>query len=515
MQWLIRNRRIFRPVIILFLIGIWGVTPTQIRAQNCDCEPVVEVDVCYLDRNVFCEGDNALSFNCGLTFDHPNFIDGIVLKLNNLNNFGPNGTVECSINILSLSDISSKEDIYENGCEVFYVGHFPNPQNFEETTLSNETVEAIYEWSTDCSRNLAIVPQIEAARWGYTIENLNQNPNQQSPGANSVFALFDGPFGTVENFNQGGSYQGVITETPETGHLVLAQDATNSPTIAFDLLSSDLIIGDIGFFASNNQGDVSEGNLVENNNDRFACNVFALACTLVDEYLFVNQTLRLCQGDSYLLPNGQSTDQPGSYLDTIVVPNACDTIINSILFFDFFDDSDTLLLIDAVDGNLTLNLGLGDLDVSEIQWIPSDGLSCDDCFSPQINPTLSAVDYQAVITNIQGCTSTISVEVDFLYPPFIPNILSAASNDVNQYFQIGLSDNLYQYEIEIQDFAIYDRWGNLITSVSQQLLTSEMPLWDGTYNGVFCESGVYIYSFLLKYPNGKTHSYFGDLTFLR
>ncbi len=499
----------------LLSIGCLVLLSSSLIAQNCDCVPVVEVDVCYLDRNIYCEGESALSFNCGMTLDHPNFIGGIVSKLNNQSNFGPGGTVECAINILPLTDITTVDDIYDSGCEVFYVGHYPDAQNFNVSTLTDETLEAIYQWSTDCSRNLAIVPQIEATRWGYTIENKNINPNQQSPGANSVFALFDGPFGTVENFNQGGSYQGVITATPESGHLILAQDATGSPTVAFDLESSDLIIGDVGFFASNSQGDVSEGATVDNNNDRFACNVFALACTLVDEFLFVNNTLRLCQGDSYLLPNGESTQQPGSYLDTIVGLNACDTIVNTVLNFDSFEDWDTLILLDGVSANQFIDLNIDELDISAIQWMPSDGLSCDDCLTPWIDSELSVEDYQAVITNSLGCMYTINLKIDFLDPPFIPNVLSIQSNDVNQYFQLGLSDNLYQFGIEIQDFGIYDRWGNLITSISQQTLTQAMPLWDGMYNGSYCEAGVYIYVFQLNYPNGESYQYSGDITLVR
>jgi len=502
-------------LLILVMMGLAIVMPLLLSAQDCDCEPVIEVDVCFLARNDYCVGENAFSFNCGLTFDHPNFIGGIVPKLNNVSNFGPNGTVECGINIISMTDVTSKQQIYDSGCEVFYVGHYPDAQNFEVTSLSNQTLLAIYEWSLDCSRNLAIVPQVEATAWGYTIENRNVNPNQMVPGANPIFALFDGPFGTVEDFNQGGSYQGVITEVPETGHLVLAQDATGAPTIAFDLESSDLIIGDIGYFASNQQGSISEGSTVDNNNDRFACNVFALACTLVEEFLFDNRTLRLCRGDTHILPNGEMTEQPGSYLDTIVATNGCDTIVNTILFFDFFEDYDTLILFDQLSGDLTLDLEIDPSDVSAIQWLPNDGLSCDDCLSPRVDPDFSIEDYQAVVTNAQGCTYTIFVKVDYLYPPFIPNILSPNALGKDQYFVIGLSESLYQYGVEIQDFAIYDRWGNLIRSLSQQTLVEDMPLWDGKFNGSDVEAGVYIYTFQLNYPNGESYHFLGDVTLVR
>ncbi len=802
---------------------------------ECDCVPLSEINVCYLDRNTYC--DSTIHFNCGITLNHDWQSQSISEKLTNPDNFGPNGTVKCSLNLIAIEEVKTKDDILENNCHMFYVGNFPvdtitGNTDSNKTSLQDKTLEAIYDWSRECSRNLAIVPQREALPWGYTIEDFNVNPNSSTSGLNPVFSIFDGPFGMVESFNQGGSFQGVITEA-EVNHVILAVDANNLPTIAFDFESSDVIVGDIGYFSGPSVGSLSVGGDIITNNDKLACNIFALACQLVGESLFENENVFICEGESYTLPNGLEVYTEGSYLDTIVNAFDCDTIFHTkvnfgesvedfiyegcigdgyaveigtgyydeqnpigteiltsfigcdsiiqvnlvfneptyydfqallcetdsttsytingttydknnpsgleylenslgcdsivnvelkfelessyyLLEYDICESSDDVVIVNGneygvnnpsgfetltnsmgcdslvevnintladtyfyyqidlcsnsdstvlINGSnygidtpsaieiitnfngcdsiidikvnsietsfslidtsicendnfqLTINGNIYDLtnptgeevlmnhlgcdslvniniqpikldtyyfdleicpdasfefdgtdyylndefiqisphestcdsiilyklvsypdlpfdfdttllidnlntselnlnleNISSIFWTPTEGLSCQDCLSPIIDKFNTINEYQAEVLDLNLCAYTINVKLDYIPNPFIPNIFNPQGSQDNSYFKIYVPKEFYQYGIEMIEFQIYDRWGNLIQAFDSKTLSEDLVLWDGKFNGEFVAQGVYVYGFKLKYPQGITYSFYGDLT---
>ena len=829
----------FKINFLLTICLLLNISNAAIGQDNCDCQPINEVNICFLDRVAFC-GSNP-STNCGITLNHPLQEESIAEKLTNPNNFGPNGLVPCGMNIIPLTELKNVDDITNNNCNVLYVGNFPvdtitGGLNSNKTLLSDITLGAIYDWSIECSRNLAIVPQAEARLWGYTIENLNQNPNSALGGSNPIFSIFNGPFGTVQNFNQGGSYQGVITNTPSTGHIELAFDAINQPTIAFDFVSADLIIGDIGYFSKPGGGSLSNGGSVINNNDRLACNTFALACQLVGELLFESRNATICQGDPYILPNGELIFEEGNYIDTIFSEIECDTIINtqitfgsssediiyrgcsgdsfsvqvgtetynelnpsgtetfasytgcdsvinidliyedfgaidfnmelcandfetsfiingniydisnttgieylvtsngcdSIIYIDlqyvlepsyslieniicendnetfiingntydannptgieiigdnvgcdsiveinltvlketYFsyqvelcDNSESSILINgnsynietpngievipnsdgcdsiieititpiqttytAIDTSIcenenfqiTINENIYDLDnpfgeelftnylgcdsivtiniietkldtqfldleicsdsnyqingetyyiddefveieknngqcdqvniyrivlfeneeqdfdttllidnlsypklnlnldnFTTIYWTPAEGLSCQNCTAPTIAYANEVNDYIAEVVDTNFCTYNINVHLDYIAHPSIPNIFAPNGSSSNRYFKIFLPEVSYSNSIEVIDLMIFDRWGNLVQSIPREIITDELILWDGDFNGSPAQQGVYVYTFKLKHSDNFIYNYVGDLTLLK
>jgi len=824
-------------VLIVLLCSILSQLSAQI---DCDCEPITEINICYIDRNSYCDSNS--NRNCGITLNHEAQIGGIALKLVNQENFGLNGTIKCPINIISIPEINSTSDIVSQNCNVFYVGNWPidtltGGLNSRKTSLTNKTLEAIYDWSVACSRHLAIVPQREALLWGYSIENLNRNPNSPVVGSNPFFSIFDGPFGRVESFSQGGTYQGVITDTPSTGHVILARDRRARPTIALDFVSTDLIIGDIGFFSVPNSGSLSEGDKVLTNNDKLACNIFALACQLVSEFNFKNERILLCKGDSYVLPLGEVVSEEGIYLDTLIKAFDCDTIVNTQIEFyhldtdieysgcqgdgyeiqvgteiyneqnnagtqslissfgcdsiinillnfaeptsgtfeetlcenddqtfftingtvydinnqvgtetiinqegcdstvfinleftlnnntssfkrsicedsnesftingniynannlsgtevipisvgcdsivevdlnivpkTFYDytvnicnNSDTVILINGnnydinnptgteivlnaagcdsiinvnlnvltsftnidtslcvnddysillnnneynlnnpigeeylinqfgCDSIITINFERIELDtqfieleictgnslvfesntyflgdqfmkidqnsvenqcdivnrytvvnydepsvdfdttllidnfngselnlnlenVSEIIWTPSQGLSCQNCISPNMNSSNSIENYTAEIIDNNACRYVATVTLDYIRHPFIPTVFAPNGISANQNFRIFINPKFYTYNVEIQNLVIFDKWGNLINSIDREILTNDLVLWDGNIGVKEARPGTFAYAFELKYPDDRVFDYKGTITVLK
>ncbi|TNF45760.1 MAG: T9SS type B sorting domain-containing protein, partial [Bacteroidetes bacterium] len=64
--------------------------------------------------------------------------------------------------------------------------------------------------------------------------------------------------------------------------------------------------------------------------------------------------------------------------------------------------------------------------------------------------------------------------------------------------------------------SIYDRWGNLIVSVSKtEGVAGLTELWDGTFNGQPCNAGVYAFMLDIKYLTGEKEMRSGNITLIR
>ena len=75
----------------------------------------------------------------------------------------------------------------------------------------------------------------------------------------------------------------------------------------------------------------------------------------------------------------------------------------------------------------------------------------------------------------------------------------------NDVYQIIVGKN-----IELIDFKIFDRWGNLIFSSDKKDFK-----WDGSYKSKPCNSGVYAYIVEVTYSDGLSETLSGNITLLR
>ena len=118
-------------------------------------------------------------------------------------------------------------------------------------------------------------------------------------------------------------------------------------------------------------------------------------------------------------------------------------------------------------------------------WTPTDGLDCDTCGSPCIQP-LEKITYSVEVTDVLGCfTSNADFIVDihpetFISLPttFTPN--SDGSNDIIYVEGWGLK--------ELLEFRIFNRWGE------ELFFTTDVDEgWNGFYKGVLQNNDVYVY----------------------
>ena len=141
-------------------------------------------------------------------------------------------------------------------------------------------------------------------------------------------------------------------------------------------------------------------------------------------------------------------------------------------------------------------------------WTPSNG-SLD---FPNIDTPLATPEENMLYTvrgmNSWGCmdSAQVLITVDNNINEFIPTGFTPNGDGNNDIFRIG---NM-KYD-KLLEFNVYNRWGQLIYHNN----SDGSKGWDGTFNGVTQDMGVYNYSIILVVPGGKLKYIKGDVTLLR
>ena len=206
---------------------------------------------------------------------------------------------------------------------------------------------------------------------------------------------------------------------------------------------------------------------------------------------------------------------PGQYELEIEVENGCmytqafEILQGSTLELTLGEDIETSPLV-PVTLNAETNLSLTEL--SQIEWLVQDSIVCDNCLTTTYFP-LSNQEIILQLTDLSGCqisdTLNIDINEDKMY--YIPNIFSPNSISGNEHFEIYLSDAI----IEVFDFRIFDRWGNLVLFRPEISGDTANFVWDGFFSGKKAESGVYAYMAKLLLVDGTERQIFGQVILLR
>jgi len=431
---------------------------TSNYAQDC-CDTDTKLVICYTAQFDFCN-----PAVCDYTFDGAN-MEGIRKKLDNMTNFGPNGISTCDIETKPLNNINTTGDIEALDCDVVFIGSFyTNLATITTTTLDPDFLSTIRDWSTLCDENLTILFQGETTAWGYEIANGNDNPN--IAGAVTDPNIFDGPFGSLNTFNQGGSFQATFTQVPSTGITILAEDAIGRPTVVLDLFTNDILLADVGIIC-NDAGDVTNSPNINNNNDILACNILALGCEIAGVETSTQEKVFICQNESHTLPDGIVVDQAGEYTSTLLGSGDCDSIIVTTL--DFSIPIDSLLTYVGCDqdgysvqvgntvydqsnpvGSETLQNIYGCDSLVNIELIYElnssadfDTIICRDESFNYLGVTFNTViDTTLIIPNAQNCDSVISVSVaEFAFPDIMIDSTLIIENNISYTFQNEIPSN--------------------------------------------------------------------------
>lgn len=151
--------------------------------------------------------------------------------------------------------------------------------------------------------------------------------------------------------------------------------------------------------------------------------------------------------------------------------------------------------------------------IASITWNPVADTFCSNCLNPIIAPFDASL-YTITVVDSNGCKASdkILVLVKKERPIFIPNTFSPNGDGLNDIFYINARDGFVD---EITYFQIYDRWGNKIFEKERFLPNDPAYGWDGVYRNKKVNSAVFVYWALIKFKDGESILYKGDVTVQR
>jgi gliding motility-associated-like protein len=247
----------------------------------------------------------------------------------------------------------------------------------------------------------------------------------------------------------------------------------------------------------------------------------------------VDQGRKICEGDTLSLQAWGGVDwlwlpasglvsqnagkaivrpQASGYFQVVITENRC--------FRDTIDQYVDVVPLPVVDLGPDLQAPIGsELPLHakangavSIEWIPADGLSCDDCFDPVLKVHGDGY-YVAIVRNELGCSSTDTVHItdvcDQSYFHF-PNVFTPNGDGQNdRFFPQGVASTL------VNHFMIYDRWGEIVFSAKDIYVNDASAGWDGTYKGQTLKPDVYVYVMDAVCAGGNKVVIKGDVSLIR
>jgi len=191
-------------------------------------------------------------------------------------------------------------------------------------------------------------------------------------------------------------------------------------------------------------------------------------------------------------------------LDSVIVEQPDDLNITMDSIFE-------IRLGDNVQIQSTVNLAGSAIDT--IYWTADTTLSCINCFNPVATPEYTTT-YFITIVDTSGCRVEDFARISVNREPvvFVPNAFSPNGDGINELVNI-FTDNVVVAEIE--NFLIFDRWGEQVYGAYDRLPNDVGPGWNGELKGVMMNPGVFIWVAKIKFIDGNSAVYRGDITLLR
>ena len=154
-------------------------------------------------------------------------------------------------------------------------------------------------------------------------------------------------------------------------------------------------------------------------------------------------------------------------------------------------------------------------EIESISWSPSNNLSCTDCLNPTVEQLFENSAYTITITNIFGCetSATINIDVEKDRAIYVPNVFTPNNDGINDFFMIFAGVNAQI--VSIRNFHVFDRWGEEVYSSTDFPPNDATYGWDGKLRGQEMNPAVFVYWFEVEFLDGEKVIYEGDVALRR
>jgi len=179
------------------------------------------------------------------------------------------------------------------------------------------------------------------------------------------------------------------------------------------------------------------------------------------------------------------------------------------------------LVVDLGD-DITLDYGLevrlepqvsGGAGILTYSWYPGDTmlLSCIDCAMPSANVPYQT-SFTLQVTDENGCydEDIITIFAKKSNPVFVPTGFTPNGNSANDRLLVHGKEG-----IQVLNFSIYDRWGELLFEARDFEVNDPLSGWDGSFRGKPMNGGVYIWRLEVAFEDGNREVFTGSSTLIR
>ena len=166
---------------------------------------------------------------------------------------------------------------------------------------------------------------------------------------------------------------------------------------------------------------------------------------------------------------------------------------------------------DPVSIQAALNLDIE--DISEIIWSPNLDTDCDDCLVQTFFPSESGI-YSILVVDVNGCEhiDEIVINVDTDQTIYVPNAFSPNGDGINDVFTLYSES---RFSPIISELHIYDRWGTEVFVNFDFPPNADEFGWNGDFRGEAYNPGVFVFHATVKFLDGSTAFFKGDVTLVK
>lgn len=138
-------------------------------------------------------------------------------------------------------------------------------------------------------------------------------------------------------------------------------------------------------------------------------------------------------------------------------------------------------------------------------------LSCTDCPSPIFDAQRNAA-YELIVTDKRGCIANdfINIYINNENAVLVPTGFTPNGDQRNDVLYVYGIDN-----IKINDFNVFDRWGELVYTRQDFDINDLTNGWDGTFKGQKMPPGVYTWVIKATFKNGTSQIFSGHTNLIR
>jgi gliding motility-associated-like protein len=274
--------------------------------------------------------------------------------------------------------------------------------------------------------------------------------------------------------------------------------------------------------------------------DSYGCSSFSNAFTVTvqaNPIVLINpkDSIKICEGTSFKL--SAKANMPCTfqwYLNNVMIAGATDSVyfanqsgiytVQATSTFGCKGQSNPFKLIVVPLATIQLpndtTIFAGDqieIDAQtsnaiSILWTPSTYLTCTNCFTTYTRPEVP-ITYTATVSNELNCLSADTIRINLKcndHFVFIPNMFSPNADDNNDIFYPRSG-----FKAKINFMKIYNRWGQLIFENYNFTTNDSANGWDGTFNNIYSDAGIYSYIIQATCFDGSLLLYNGDVTMIR